>query len=642
MLFKNPNLLYALFALIIPIIVHLFQLRRFKKVPFTNVAMLQKLELQTRKSAILKKWLVLLARLGLFALLIFAFSKPYFPSASNQEEQHQETLIYLDNSFSMQAQGKQGALFKNSVQKLLENIENEAEFSLLTNDNYYPKQKGSTLKKIIQNIDYSPQAFDFKRVLLRGNQYLNKQQAGIHNFILISDFQKEESDSLTGFDSKTHYLLLQKKAENKANTSVEKVTIKALNQNSYTLIVQIKNQSDNNQNSTVSLFSNEKLLAKNTLIVPANTSAKLTFSIDKQESISGKISIQDQGLAFDNAYYFSINSPKKLQILLIGTNTDYLQRIYTTDKFNTKTVAFNAIDYSSFSKQDLIVINELVSLSNLFKNNLQDYIKNGGNVLIIPSKSLEINNALTALIGKTKSKNDSLFITKINYEHRILKDVFKKQVNNFDYPFSTYSFSTNTKNSILNFANGASFISEKQFGLGKIYFVASSLDKQSSDFKNSPLIVPIFYNIASYNTKTNITDLIIGKENNIDIPIKINKDAVLSLTNETMSFIPQQQVANNKVRLITEEKPNKSGIYAVKFNNQTIQDLAFNYNRIENSSTYYNLSKLESEHIKLIQSFEQGYEQLKQNTQITTLWKWFIMLAIAFILLEIIFLKYLK
>jgi len=78
MLFKNPNLLYALFTLIIPIIVHLFQLRRFQKVAFTNVAMLKKLELQTRKSAVLKKWLVLFSRLGLFAMLILAFAKPYF------------------------------------------------------------------------------------------------------------------------------------------------------------------------------------------------------------------------------------------------------------------------------------------------------------------------------------------------------------------------------------------------------------------------------------------------------------------------------------------------------------------------------------------------------------------------------------
>ena len=54
MQFKHPEVLYFLALLIIPILVHLFQLQKFVKVPFTNVAFLQKLALQTRKSSKLK------------------------------------------------------------------------------------------------------------------------------------------------------------------------------------------------------------------------------------------------------------------------------------------------------------------------------------------------------------------------------------------------------------------------------------------------------------------------------------------------------------------------------------------------------------------------------------------------------------
>ena len=78
MQFKHPEILYALLLLIIPILVHLFQLQRFVKVPFTNVKLLKTIEKQTRKSARLKKWLILLARLLVFTCLIFAFAQPYF------------------------------------------------------------------------------------------------------------------------------------------------------------------------------------------------------------------------------------------------------------------------------------------------------------------------------------------------------------------------------------------------------------------------------------------------------------------------------------------------------------------------------------------------------------------------------------
>ena len=63
MQFAHPEILYALSALIIPILVHLFQLRRFKIQEFTNLAFLKIIKLQTRKSSTLKKWLVLSLRL---------------------------------------------------------------------------------------------------------------------------------------------------------------------------------------------------------------------------------------------------------------------------------------------------------------------------------------------------------------------------------------------------------------------------------------------------------------------------------------------------------------------------------------------------------------------------------------------------
>ncbi|MBV1887908.1 MAG: BatA domain-containing protein, partial [Urechidicola sp.] len=101
MQFKHPEILYGLLLLIIPIIVHLFQFQRFVKTPFTNVKFLKEIILQTRKSSQLKKWIILLLRLGAFSALIFAFSQPYFSDKSENVELN--TIIYLDNSLSMQS-----------------------------------------------------------------------------------------------------------------------------------------------------------------------------------------------------------------------------------------------------------------------------------------------------------------------------------------------------------------------------------------------------------------------------------------------------------------------------------------------------------------------------------------------------------
>ncbi|HRZ30851.1 MAG TPA: VWA domain-containing protein, partial [Flavobacterium sp.] len=131
MQFKHPEILYFLFLLVLPILVHLFQLRRFKKEYFTNVKFLKELSIQTRKSSQLKKWLLLLTRLFLLTALIFAFAQPFF-KAKDSKGVNNELYIILDNSFSMQAKGKQGELLKRAVQELLENIPENKTFSLLT------------------------------------------------------------------------------------------------------------------------------------------------------------------------------------------------------------------------------------------------------------------------------------------------------------------------------------------------------------------------------------------------------------------------------------------------------------------------------------------------------------------------------
>ena len=133
MQFKHPEILYALFLLLIPILVHLFQLRKFEKVPFTNVQFLKKIVLQTRKSSKLKKFLVLLTRLLLFATIILAFAQPYLSKVSNNNQLN--TYIYLDNSLSMQVKGKNGELLKRAIQDIIEVTKNSTNISLYTNGN---------------------------------------------------------------------------------------------------------------------------------------------------------------------------------------------------------------------------------------------------------------------------------------------------------------------------------------------------------------------------------------------------------------------------------------------------------------------------------------------------------------------------
>ncbi|MBK6884084.1 MAG: BatA domain-containing protein [Flavobacteriales bacterium] len=82
MSFLHPAFLWALTALAIPVLIHLFQLRRFKRIDFPNVRFLAEISQQTRARKKVQHWLVLLARLLALACLVLAFAQPYLPSKS--------------------------------------------------------------------------------------------------------------------------------------------------------------------------------------------------------------------------------------------------------------------------------------------------------------------------------------------------------------------------------------------------------------------------------------------------------------------------------------------------------------------------------------------------------------------------------
>lgn len=146
MQFKNPEILYFLFLLVIPIIVHLFQLRRFKKEYFTNVKLLKELQIQTQKSSTIKKWLLLATRLLLLAALIFAFAQPFF-KGKEDDKKNNELVVLLDNSFSMQAKGNKGELLKRAIQELIEETPETKRLSLLTSNDVFGTLISNPFKK---------------------------------------------------------------------------------------------------------------------------------------------------------------------------------------------------------------------------------------------------------------------------------------------------------------------------------------------------------------------------------------------------------------------------------------------------------------------------------------------------------------
>lgn len=641
MQFKYPELLYALFLLLVPIIVHLFQLRKFQKVAFTNVAFLKEATIQTRKSSQIKKWLILCTRLLLLTAIIFAFAQP-FTTNTNAFNSKKETVIYLDNSFSMQAKGNQGALLKRAVQDIINNVPEEESFSLITNNQVFRNTTIKAIKNDLLQLDYVSNAISPEAVVLKSIGYFSNQNKTLKNLVFISDFQQNTSDFLPKTDSLTLLHLVQLKPINKDNIAIDSAYISETSATSIELIVRLKNSGNPIENLPVSLFNNENLIAKTAIDI--DDIAETTFSLPINEIINGKITIDDAHLQFDNTLFFNINKTSKIKVLSINADEDsFLKRIFTEDEFEFTSTPENQLDYTLIEQQHVVILNELNTISMALVSVLNAFTNQGGSLIIIPSTAINLES-YNQLLSNYRSNFSTINqtekrITNINYSHPLYNSgVFEKQVDNFQYPTtnSFYNINANNASTILKFEDGKPFLNQTQ----NTYIFTSALNTGNSSFKNSPLIVPTLYNMGKLSFKNPALYYTIGKENIYDIDTTLQQDGIVTLVNGDESSIPKQQYFNNKVVINTSETPATAAVYSIKSKNEIIKNVSYNFNRDESHLSYRTLSA--SKNVTINDSITEIFDTLKSDSKINALWKWFVIFALALLIIEMLILKYFK
>ncbi len=631
MQFKNPELLYALFLLLIPILVHLFQLRRFQKEAFTNVEFLKNVVLQTRKSSELKKLLTLITRMLLLAAIVIAFAQPYFSKKADINVAA-ETVIYLDNSFSMEAKGSRGPLLKRSIQEIIESLDDETSLTVFTNDQTFYNVTRKTATNELLNLSYSSSRMDNNAAILKGYTLFSNENSSIKNLILISDFQ-EHNGPINPNEENINLNLVQVSPTNKSNVSVDTLYVSKATADNMDIKVRINASNQSNlENLSVSLYNGDLLLAKSA--ITDNNEAGFTLP---PGIINGRITIDDSNLSFDNSLYFNINESAKIKVLSINeANDDYLNRIFTETEFNFESVPLVQLNYNDIGTQNLIILNELNNIPLPLVNSLDQFRNTGGLILIIPSSNISLNSYNQLFNFYSNISESSKNVTTINYAHPILNGVFEKQVSNFQYPKVNSFYTLPNGRDVLQFEDGKPFLSEQE----NTFAFSASLSNANSNFINSPLIVPILYNIGKQSLQLPELFYVIGKNNTYDVNTILKQDEILRLSKDDIEIIPQQRNLNNKVAISTDETPNISGTYTIVNGDENIKNVSYNYDRKESELSYMDLSNLTN--VNLSTSVPQTITSIKNDTNVSELWKWFTIFALVLLIVEMLILKYLK
>jgi len=640
MLFKHPEILWWLFLLLIPILIHLFQLRRFKKTPFTNVKFLKKVDAESRKSNTLKKWLLLFTRVLLLGALIIAFAQPFIPGSSALK--NKQTVIYLDNSHSMQALAGTGTLLENKVQELLRAVPEESEISLFTNDRTLRGVRINDIKNELLTLPYTSRQLTLEAIHLKAKSLFVSAENTENNLIVISDFQKRllpfSPDSLSAFNT----YLVRSVPDELVNLSLDSVYVGSVSAESLDLICTLSS-SQQWDTAPVSLYNGDKLIAKTAAIFDGSLSTEVNFTLPAQEVINGKITLSDSGLSYDNELYFNMDSKEKIKVLAISeTNSDFLRRIYRKDDFLFSDSPLTSLNYGILSLQNLIVLNGLSTIPQALQHALLSFVDADGSLVVIPP-SLTDNayyNPLLARMGNTSFISpiaEERKITKIHFGHPLYRHVFEEEVSNFQYPtVKEFQRLRSSLPPVLSYENGDPFL----IGANGLYIFSASLAMENSNFIQSPLVVPTFYNIGWNSLKLPRFYEVMGSRSTLDLPLALERDRILKISDKETEFIPLQQAHANKTTLTFNDLPYKAGIYDIMERENHIGHISFNQPREESRLTYIDLNDQRVTSIDL--SLSSLWDQIEKDHSINELWKWFVILALVFTIIEVLIQKYLK
>ena len=680
MAFLYPGFLWAFFILIIPIVIHLFNFKRYKTMYFSSLAFVKHVDEKTKATKSLKNILVLLSRLLAFAFLVLAFAQPYFTSKNDGEVSKASFLsMYIDNSFSMQSRGAEGQLLseaRENARSIIKNASLDTRFIIVTNDFSGSEERIMTKVEAfekIDNIEFSPITRSLNEVIQwQENNFSKKNlEDGIQiQNVLLSDFQEinlKFNSKLNVEEILMYPIKLNAETDNNIlidsiwfSSPIHKVNTKN------ELNIRIQN------NSPLNLTNTEVIIAvdsyKKTIFVdiPENQSivTKIGY-MDKSIGFkTGKVQVVDNQVFFDDTYYLSYKVKKNINVLILNDD-DAIPNLSMVldldDYFQYTTIDIKAITKGDLDNVDLILLNGTNEISNGLTTYISDFVSNGGSVALFPGKTPipnEWNNLLSKLklplLGKKISTGTR--IQSLNYADPFFRSVFKTENNKLNLPsvqsvFQAVSNNQSIYSPLISLQNGLPLLALSQTN-GNAFMFYSSLHPDFGNFSKDALFPTLILRMSEISQRKLPEYLILGDDSRFPIYHKISIDNPVHIIGENLDLIPPSISISGVTYITLNSLEKNNGFISGNYSLNTeisLGNISINYNRRE-SELNCGTNNLIIDLLTKIGAKEIVFNEVGSNHKLSTIdidkpfsyWKICIIFTLIFVLTEMLLIRLLK
>lgn len=679
--FVHPWFLAGLAALSLPVVIHLFNFQRHRKVYFTNVRFLQALQTETRRTSRLRSLILLLLRLLFLICLVMAFAQPYYPGKMQIDNRLSNAVsIYLDNSLSMEAGDGNTTLFKSAAGKafdILSLYSTADRFNLLTNDLEGKHLHLASDKQINEwLLAVKPSPANLSTASLMQAQAKILREGGARNRIafLISDFAKGTFTLPdTPPDTSIFWYFVPVSPFRMENVSIDSCWFDSpLIQKGLSTLLKIRLTNHSKQNTqglvlSVMVNGTQRGLKSLDMQPGETTVSEIRLTHNESGFMKGEISINDPGYLFDNTLYFNYAVNPVLNVLVVndGPANPYLNALFTSDSgYRIQNQSLQGLNYALPERMPLTILNELQSYPDGLAHAIRQALAAGRSVTVIPhpGKGLpQLQEFLNGFGASVSIQKDSLSTVAdyVNTTSFLYREAIEEMP---EFPLlpsvnKHYRMTFGSRSGVdvlIKLRDDFPFLVNRPTESGHLFILSSSLREEATDFVRNTLFVPTFINMVIAGERQNPMYAVHGNPTSFvfEAPAGKNLPAPRLLHLGTAAeIIPFHRMFNSQAEIITNSETPYAGIYELRWEGTTGGYIAVNHSRVESNPECYTAGELQNLLAEkkwaraVVVAADENLPmraRLENLGQGLRLWKVFVGLSLLFLASEVILLRFWK
>ena len=590
MSFLNTAMLWGLTALAVPIVIHLLNRRRFRRVPWAAMRFIKVSVEQNQRRMKLEDMLLLLLRCVLVALLALLVARPVMEGLTGVPGSKVAAAIVIDNSASMgprEGEGSRLQLAREAARAIVDRLPQGS--SVAVSGAFRPDEATADRDLTLARIGNVPQTHRHADLLLaleEAARALEGQSAAEKELYLVTDGHAEEWGSFSAMEARlrelavgtrVHLVMVGTPAQGNLGISrlAPAAALPAVNQ-PFRIDVDVTNYGESPALGVpVRLLVDCQPVGEPWVIEQLNAgsseSATLYATLPSAGSHRVTVALEGDGVPFDDERTVIIRGVDEVRVLLVdgdpGTEARESETFFlrhalapvSDEMWGVYPVKPSIVLASDLANEALgryhaVVLANVADIPLAFADRLATYVEAGGGLVIFPGGNLRPESYNTLLHSKHALLPISF--TESDGSGARARSVVPTETNPLGLDGDLLAAAKflqavgveagdRDHRLMLRYDDGSPALIESEFGLGKVFVFTSTADLAWNDFAIRPAFVPFVNRLLGGIVQNR------GSSLNVEVgePLRHRLDAALAGREATVFEVGDPEALGQLTRL---------------------------------------------------------------------------------------------